>query len=1437
MNTDFLWKRLARHARQAGNRARDARQWHEAADQYRRYLAVHPDDFAIRVQLGHMLGENGEIEAAEQAYAAAARLRAEDADLLLCWGHLRRRAGDVEGARALYAHSLAVDGNSHAETALADLPEPEPKPKPAHVPDPEPAPEPEPEPLPEPEPEPVFKPEPEPEPIAELEPEPAAEPEPDPEPPFAGAVERAHDRVVIGYVLADTADCKVEFRAGDRVVGHASLSRPRADEGYHFKTLLDMDGEATITARRLPDGAELANSPFLMTASQPQSVSLPPSWAVPVQIVKPFAMPPRGEVALFVTHSRTGALKPHVIAHLRALGAQGVAVLLIAVVDRPLDVPADVFDDAAGIMVRANAGFDFAAWAHAIHLHPEVYGASILYLVNDSISAPAAGNAFPDLFARIRASTADLVGLTESHEYRWHLQSYFMALKPALLGSHVLQNFFGDVRLAGDKDAVIQAYEIRFAPEMEEHGFRAEALFRSAVASNPALFAWRKLIRDGFPFMKLLPLRNMFPDVDISGWRELLDEAGFDVDLIDATVQASGEILPELPDDRLVRRVAQGSGRSARPPLKVAYYGPWNYDNGLGSAARGILGALRRTDVRLNIHPIRKPFHIHRPLAPAVDVIDFQGPADIAIVHLNPDSWHLLTDEQRASVGAAGKRIGYWVWEMAHIPPAWWHEFGSVDRIWAPSRYCAELFEAQDRALVDVIPHPVPLPEPSATDRASVLGALGLAADRRVILYVFDGSSYLVRKNPAALVRAFSASGLADRGWTLVLKTKHLLDRPEEGRAFRSLAESTAGTMLIDRPVPAETLRELLAAANIYASPHCSEGFGLTIAEAMAAAKTVVATDFSGSSDFLDATSGYPVKAHPWRLEDDFGHYTKDGEWARIDEPALCATLLRAAAAVEAGDHRIGDAARDRIGRQLSYAAVAALIEESLAATMTSHARMAPPTRIHAGLAAGVPVEQADLGPAMRMVPLSADGSTPPGLDILPADIPADRDHWIAFAPAGSLLHPLFARIVLDQAAGRPDVAIFYADDLALETEYPIDQIRLKPAFDMTLLVAQDYIGAPLIVRASALAALGGLRAEAGTAAIDDLLLRAHSAGLSIERITEVLLAHPGQRPRATLADRRAILEETPVTASHALVAGRAPGTLALRRRFADAAQMPPVTLLVATRRSLKRDGKGSYIEQLLAGIATADWAMDRLTVIVGDDVPGEPDWADAGRWPFALQRIETPRPADEPFNYAAKMNRLWRSAETDQIVFLNDDLRPGDPGWLKALMTFAMDQDVGGVGIRLMYEDGRLQHAGIAPHGQSVAHAWLSRRNQQGTYQDWALVQREWSMVTGAVFATRRSVMEQVNGFDERFSLEYNDVDLCLRLRMLGYRIVCTPDAEMVHAEKASRGEAHPPGDERAQFLVRWGEWLRQDPSWHPHLRRDRLDVEPGVDGGAWYF
>jgi GT2 family glycosyltransferase len=735
----------------------------------------------------------------------------------------------------------------------------------------------------------------------------------------------------------------------------------------------------------------------------------------------------------------------------------------------------------------------------------------------------------------------------------------------------------------------------------------------------------------------------------------------------------------------------------------------------------------------------------------------------------------------------------------------------------------------------------VRVPARIASDRETTLRRFGIDPGLKVILYIFDGASYLVRKNPDGLIRAFAASGLAEQGWTLVLKTKHLHDRPDAGEALSRLADATPGVRILEVSLYSDEVTSLMSAADIYASPHCSEGFGLTVAEAMAVGKPVVATDYAGTRDFIDENCGYPVPAKMWTLDQNYGHYLAGHSWAKVDEHAFAGALVKAAQAIMSGDHSVGDAAKVNIERLLSYETVAEAIKMSFSAAIENSglsrgtvrqqrkvAHFCPPPQIIPDFTSAKKFGDFPRSDGLVPVPLEED------LSWNGAAVPdGDPSDWILFAPRNARVSPDTRHFFLSSSTNRPDVSLFYADDIAAG-EPMLSRLNLKPDFNHTLLVAQDYIGAPVAVRRKMLTDIGGLDPTRGTAVLYDLILRVADAGGTISRVTQTLIGYEGMRPVAGDMDRRAALTARKSSTYISFAQGNAPGLLVQRRRFVNSGY-PAVTIVIPTRQTRRPRSTETYIEALLTGIAQAAWPMDRVTVIVGDDVVGEPEWASRS-WPFKLIRIETPRATGERFNYSSKMNRLWRQASDEQIIFLNDDAVPTTPDWLPALLSFAVDESVGGVGARLYYEDGSIQHVGMFPSFRTVVHAWLGWPAEAKTYNDWALAQREWSVVTGAVFATRLSILKQTNGFDERFTLEFNDVDLCLRIRNLGYKIIYNPEAQFVHAEKASRGEAIPPGAEVALFLSRWGRWFDNDPASHPGLSRARLDLVAEPQLGAWY-
>ncbi|MCS0495486.1 glycosyltransferase [Ancylobacter sp. MQZ15Z-1] len=639
--------------------------------------------------------------------------------------------------------------------------------------------------------------------------------------------------------------------------------------------------------------------------------------------------PPGPRAALFVTHSPRGGIKPHVRHYLEALVREGIEVYLLVAADQPFTGDAPWLHALCrGIFVRENVGLDFAAWAHIMRSYRAFFECQTLYLLNDSLLGPTNAADFHTLIERIENHPAALVGLTDNYERGWHIQSYFLALKAELLRSQPLHDFVRDIVAFDDKNDVINTYEVKFAPAMQAAGLRVGQLFDTYDEHNSTIFRWRRLLADGFPFIKVMAIRDDIPFADKTGWREALAEYGYDVALADA-------LLDELAEQR---RFPLGPQPARTPPV-VTFIGLWNYNNGLGAAARGYLTALMHAPFRRKLLPIRRPFHIHQRIAPTIACADLPGPADVAVVHLNPDGWGTVLDKgAEAEIDRALVRVGLFVWESPTLPDYFQRGLAEVDAVWAPSEYCTEIFRPFARGPVHVVPHVVPVREtlvPPAT-RTRLRRRYGLDEAARIILYVFDASSFLVRKNPHALVRAFALSGLGAQGWQLVLKTKHVDPTHADAAALLELCRATPGVVLLDRSMSDHELAVLQDSADIYASPHCSEGFGLTIAEALARGIPVVATDYGGSRDFLTSETGFPVRYEDWTLTEDFGAYRTGTRWAKVDEAHFAECLAAAAALTPEARAALGERARAHLRATLSPQAVARRMEESVARLLSA---------------------------------------------------------------------------------------------------------------------------------------------------------------------------------------------------------------------------------------------------------------------------------------------------------------------------------------------------------------------------------------------------------------------------------------------------------------------------------------------------------------------
>jgi GT2 family glycosyltransferase/glycosyltransferase involved in cell wall biosynthesis len=259
------------------------------------------------------------------------------------------------------------------------------------------------------------------------------------------------------------------------------------------------------------------------------------------------------EIAIFATYSPDGWLKPHVLHYIECLRREGLAVVVIVNTDEAWKCGnADLPSRVDGLFIRQNKGYDFGAWAHVLQLHQGIADATILYLINDSMIGPFDRTAFSNLMRRVRTSKADVIGLIDSVQFKWHLQSFFLAFKRRAVHSPAFLRFFDEVVCYDDKWDTISAYELRLAAVLKRAGLRCESLFHALDGGDTALLHSRELIGLGFPFLKAKLLRHVVPEVHPADCLKLLSERGFDLRLVQEAPTNVDPTVDEPPEPEIV---------------------------------------------------------------------------------------------------------------------------------------------------------------------------------------------------------------------------------------------------------------------------------------------------------------------------------------------------------------------------------------------------------------------------------------------------------------------------------------------------------------------------------------------------------------------------------------------------------------------------------------------------------------------------------------------------------------------------------------------------------------------------------------------------------------------------------------------------------------------------------------------------------------------
>lgn len=463
-----------------------------------------------------------------------------------------------------------------------------------------------------------------------------------------------------------------------------------------------------------------------------------------------------------------------------------------------------------------------------------------------------------------------------------------------------------------------------------------------------------------------------------------------------------------------------------------------------------------------------------------------------------------------------------------------------------------------------------------------------------------------------------------------------------------------------------------------------------------------------------------------------------------------------------------------------------------------------------------------------------------PAIEIIDVDNGVAVDHLVARIVASTAsavvlrrpdvrLHDHFEPLVA-AALGDQCAKIVYTDFDHLKSDGQRLQPHFLPDWDPDRHRDKPYVATEAaIVRSHLLDAIRQVGDAAGhgdiqkwvEAVVDWALVGARDD--AIRHLPHVLVHCPERMPawrneqdRMARVQRWLAEDGDPLAVVEPLPGGR----LRVRRSLPDPA--PAVAVIIPTRDSV--DLLRVAVEGVLQKTSYAG-----LSVIIVDNDSRQHETLEYLR-SLADQPAVSVRRCPGPFNYAALHNEVIAEIDLPYICLLNNDVQIIHPDWLGEMMSHAVRPDVAAVGAKLLFPDGMIQHGGVVVGQHGVAdNAQQVFADYETGYLDSAIVVQNVSGVTAACMVCRTEDYRSVGGMDaENLPISFNDVDLCMKLRALGRRVIWTPHARLYHHESASRGrdrsmESAGQARREARLLRdRWATGTFIDPFYSPNLSRE---------------
>lgn len=440
---------------------------------------------------------------------------------------------------------------------------------------------------------------------------------------------------------------------------------------------------------------------------------------------------------------------------------------------------------------------------------------------------------------------------------------------------------------------------------------------------------------------------------------------------------------------------------------------------------------------------------------------------------------------------------------------------------------------------------------------------------------------------------------------------------------------------------------------------------------------------------------------------------------------------------------------------------------------------------------------------------------------------------FVALVDHDDLLEPRALGVINHQIefSGADDVDYLYTDEDQLTADGRFINTFYKPDWSPERFRSQMYTRHLSVIRRSLAIAVGGFRPGFEGSQDYDLILRVTEQARRIQHVPEVLY-HWRIPPTSTAnnADAKPYAYDAGVRAvqSHCERIGLAatvsklalPGTHRVKRNVVD---QPTVSIIMPTGGTKRR----VWGQERVLVTAAVRSVLENSTypnlefVIVADRATPASTIADLHS--LLGDRLKLVW-FDGPFHFSRKTNLGAAHATGDYLLLMNDDMEVITPDWLETMLGLAQDPTVGMVGSKLLLADGTLQHAGHFYGDSRPRHTFFKYPATEPGPSCMLQIERECSGVTAACALLRKDVWHKVGGMTDHLPNSFNDVDLCLKVRHLGYRIIWTPHAQLYHFESMSRDSTVT--TEELRFIqTRWDQQLRIDPYGNSALDPARPD------------